>query len=77
MNICIGKKVVENGDGDVLVVKKARVDGFEIFGYIVQWEWEGDKGTWIRYVENMNVEIIVVYNSKKKMVNDYILYLIL
>lgn len=35
MNICLGKKVIENGDGDVLVVKKARVDGLEIFGYIV------------------------------------------
>lgn len=77
MNICLGKKAAENGDGDAPAAKKARVDGTEISGYIVQWEWEGDKGTWTRYAENMNVEITVAHNSKKKMVNDHILYSIL
>lgn len=63
-----GKKAAENGDGDAPAAKKARVDGPEISGYTVQWEWEGDKGTWTRYAENMNEEITVAHNSKKKMV---------
>ncbi|XP_062609623.1 poly [ADP-ribose] polymerase 2-like [Saccostrea cucullata] len=63
-----GRKPEANGGGDAPVSKKARLEGAEISGYSVQWEWEGDKGKWTKYSDSMNNDITEAFNNKKKMV---------
>ncbi|XP_022343274.1 poly [ADP-ribose] polymerase 2-like isoform X2 [Crassostrea virginica] len=62
-----GRKAAENGSGDAPSAKRARTEVPEISGYIVQWEWEADKGKWTKYSESMNEDITEAHNSKKKM----------
>jgi hypothetical protein len=65
----LGRKAAEAGEGDGPVTKRARVEDPEISGYVVQWEWEGDKGVWTQYSESMNGDITEAFNNKKKTVN--------
>ena len=61
------KRAAENGDSGT-PTKKSRSGIPSIENYFVRWEWEGDKGKWMQYADDMNRDITDAFVNDKTQV---------
>ncbi|KAK3085759.1 hypothetical protein FSP39_008277 [Pinctada imbricata] len=59
-------KRTANDESEGSSAKKSRSGASTIDGFSVRWEWEGDKGVWMQYAEEMNNELIDAFVGGKK-----------